>query len=69
MAVEEKSGKILEFTDDNSGYVDDRENPGGPQIPFEHHGARPTFFIGEDVNYLLIKTPGTTKAVNLGKPN
>lgn len=66
--VETKEGSILRFIDDNSGYVDDRSNP-GTEIPFEHMGARPTFKEGDGVRYLLIKTPGTTKAVNLGRPN
>lgn len=65
--VEKKEGTLLRFTSDDTGFVDDSTNPGA-EHPFEHMGARPTFVEGDVVTYLLIKNPGTTKAVNLGRP-
>ncbi len=66
--IENKTGSVLRFDSEDTGYIDDRDNPGS-EFPFEHRGARAVFQIGETVTYLLIKTPGTTKAVNLGRPN
>jgi hypothetical protein len=66
--IERKSGTILRFNDDNSGFVSDDSNPGS-EHQFEHAGARPVFDEGESVIYLLIKAGTTVKAVNLGRPN
>jgi hypothetical protein len=65
--IERKSGTILRFNSDDSGFVSDHANPGA-EYEFEHAGARPIFDEGGEVIYLLVKAGSTVKAVNLGRP-
>lgn len=64
---EEKTGTILRFTGQDTGYVSDSTMP-GTEHPFEHHGAQLTFVENEGVSFLLLSTPsGQKKAIRLGR--
>ncbi|GIV27035.1 MAG: hypothetical protein KatS3mg027_0849 [Bacteroidia bacterium] len=66
--VEEKTGKIENFYDNDSGVI--REDGTGELLDFYHPGASVEFVKGDSVIYLKVKTPsGNIIVRGIRKPN